>query len=173
MTKRSIPAAIACALLAGSGSSAHAFARSLPPAITTGHQVHRSSTSPAASLAGPFALSRRAPEVPDRLLAHAILVKALPERDATISDVPEEVLLIFNDGVGDEFLALAVTNAAGQRVDNHDAKLDFTDRSHLRATVSRLTPGRYMVRYRVLSADGHVVSGKYFFQVQSKSEETR
>jgi methionine-rich copper-binding protein CopC len=25
-----------------------------------------------------------------------------------------------------------------------------------------------MVRYRVLSADGHVVSGKYFFQLQAK-----
>jgi hypothetical protein len=24
------------------------------------------------------------------------------------------------------------------------------------------------VRYRVLSADGHVVSGKYFFQLQAK-----
>lgn len=100
-------------------------------------------------------------------LAHAILVKAIPDRDATITDVPDEVLLTFNEGVGNDFLALAVVDGEGKRVDNHDAKLDFTDRSKLRTSVSKLTPGRYMVRYRVLSADGHVVSGKYFFQVQT------
>ena len=103
-------------------------------------------------------------------LAHAILVKAAPEREATITDTdaPEEVVLIFNDSVGQEFLALAVIDPSGKRVDNHDAKLDFTDHSHLRASVSKLAPGRYTVRYRVLSADGHVVSGKYFFDVKAK-----
>lgn len=102
------------------------------------------------------------------LLAHAILVKSTPERDATITDAPEEVTLIFNDSVGQEFLALAVIDPNGKRVDNHDAKLDFTDHSHLRATVSKLGSGRYTVRYRVLSADGHVVSGKYFFDVKNQ-----
>lgn len=101
-------------------------------------------------------------------LAHAILVKATPEKDAVLSDTPEELLLIFNEGVGQEFLALAVIDETGKRVDQHDAKLDFTDHSHLRASVSKLAPGKYTVRYRVLSADGHVVSGKYFFQVQAK-----
>lgn len=101
-------------------------------------------------------------------LAHAILVKAMPERDATITDIPEEIHLTFNEGVGTEFLALAVVDDSGKRVDKHDAKLDFTDHSNLRASVSGLAAGRYMVRYRVLSADGHVVSGKYYFQIQPK-----
>ncbi len=98
--------------------------------------------------------------------AHAILVKANPDREASLTEAPDEVLLIFNDSVGQEFLALAVIDPSGKRVDKHDAKLDFTDHSHLRASVSKLAPGRYTVRYRVLSADGHVVSGKYFFDVQ-------
>jgi len=102
------------------------------------------------------------------MLAHAILVKANPEREATVTYAPDEILLIFNDSVGQEFLALAVIDPSGKRVDNHDAKLDFTDHSHLRASVPKLAPGRYTVRYRVLSADGHVVSGKYFFDVQGK-----
>jgi methionine-rich copper-binding protein CopC len=118
------------------------------------------------SVAPLFAL----PSTPDNpvRLAHAILVKANPAQDATLTDVPEDVLLIFNDAVGQEFLALAVIDPSGKRVDNHDAKLDFTDHSHLRASVSKLAPGRYTVRYRVLSADGHVVSGKYFFDVKPK-----
>lgn len=98
--------------------------------------------------------------------AHAILVKAAPAKEAVVAGAPNEVHLTFNEGVGDDYLALAVIDAAGQRVDRHDAKLDFSDRSQLRASVSPLAPGRYTVRYRVLSADGHVVSGKYFFTVQ-------
>lgn len=100
--------------------------------------------------------------------AHAILVKAQPEKEAVIQQAPEEVVLVFNDAVGQEFLALAVIDASGKRVDKHDARLDFTDHSHLRASVEPLSPGQYVVRYRVLSADGHVVSGKYSFQLQPK-----
>lgn len=117
------------------------------------------------SAANPFASASAALPLN---IAHAILVKANPEKESVVTDVPEEILLIFNDGVGEEYLALAVVDESGKRVDKHDAKLDFTDRSHLRASVEKLPPGRYMVRYRVLSADGHVVSGKYYFQVQGK-----
>lgn len=99
-------------------------------------------------------------------VAHAILVKAMPEREAVVTESPEEVLLVFNDGVGEEYLALAVIDESGRRVDKHDARLDFSDHSHLRASVETLRPGRYTVRYRVLSADGHVVSGKYSFHLK-------
>lgn len=116
----------------------------------------------------PFALAVPDEGLPPIRLAHAILVKSQPEKDSVISDAPEDILLVFNDGVGQEYLALAVLDETGTRVDRHDAKLDFSDHSHLRASVSKLNPGRYTVRYRVLSADGHVVSGKYFFQVASK-----
>jgi methionine-rich copper-binding protein CopC len=119
------------------------------------------------SISSPFALAVGGGFFSIRL-AHAILVKSQPEKDAVISDAPEDVLLIFNDGVGEQYLALAVIDETGARVDQHDAKLDFSDHSHLRASVSKLNPGRYTVRYRVLSADGHVVSGKYFFQVEPK-----
>lgn len=98
--------------------------------------------------------------------AHAILVKADPAKEAVLSRAPEEVHLTFNDAVGEEFLALAVVDASGKRVDRHDAKLDFTDRAQLRATLEPLVKGQFMVRYRVLSADGHVVSGKYNFTLQ-------
>ena len=101
-------------------------------------------------------------------LAHAILVRSLPEKEATVTDIPEEVLLTFNEGVGSDYLALAVVDENGKRVDRHDARLDFTDRSHLRASLTPLAAGRYTVRYRVLSADGHVVSGKYFFQIKKQ-----
>ncbi|QFY43394.1 copper resistance protein CopC [Candidatus Methylospira mobilis] len=120
------------------------------------------------SKSSPFALAGPDGGYPPVNLAHAILVESQPDKDAVISDAPDDVLLIFNDGVGQEYLALAVIDENGTRVDKHDAKLDFSDHSHLRASVSKLNPGRYTVRYRVLSADGHVVSGKYYFQVEPK-----
>lgn len=104
--------------------------------------------------------------LPFSVHAHAILVKADPPKDGIVSQVPKEVHLTFNDAVGNEYLALAVVDSSGKRVDGHDAKLDFTDHAQLRATVGGLTKGAYMVRYRVLSADGHVVSGKYHFSIQ-------
>jgi methionine-rich copper-binding protein CopC len=125
------------------------------------------SVSPILHASLPVDPFRPRPALPIRL-AHAILVKAQPDKEAVLTDAPEEVLLVFNEGVAQEFMALAVVDESGKRVDKHDVRQDFTDRSHLRASVGKLPPGRYMVRYRVLSADGHVVSGKYFFRVQAK-----
>lgn len=118
--------------------------------------------------ASPFQIGAIRPTGTALRLCHAILVRANPAKDETVSDAPEEISLFFNDAVGEQFLALSVVDAAGKRVDNHDARLDFTDHSHLRASLENLAPGHYMVRYRVLSADGHVVSGKYFFDVKPR-----
>lgn len=99
------------------------------------------------------------------VLAHAILVEANPEKEAVLPQAPETIRLRFNEGVGQKYLALAVVNSEGKRVDNRDAGLDRRDPSVLSVTLTPLPAGKYMVRYRVLSADGHVVSGKYFFTV--------
>lgn len=155
-------------LLALAAPPTQAFPGPLPGSGLIDRETVTPDTRAVAESGNPFQTLERRDALGDVLLAHAILVKSSPEKEATITDVPEEVLLIFNESVGDEFLALAVIDESGKRVDHHDPKLDFTDRSHLRATVSKLSPGRYTVRYRVLSADGHVVSGKYFFNVQGK-----
>lgn len=97
--------------------------------------------------------------------AHAILVKSDPEKEEVKKTAPTKVDLWFDDAVGPKYTALAVVNSKGERVDNKDGDLDFTDRSHLSATLKKLSPGRYGVRYRVQSADGHIVTGKYFFSI--------
>ncbi|MGH8593388.1 MAG: copper resistance CopC family protein [Gammaproteobacteria bacterium] len=102
----------------------------------------------------------------DRLLvAHAILVRSLPEQESTVQGSPEEVKLWFNEGVGKQYLALAVVNSEGKRVDNKDAKQGFFDKSQLSVTLPPIPAGKYAVRYRVQSADGHIISGKYYFSV--------
>lgn len=98
--------------------------------------------------------------------AHAILVKSQPAKDETVTQAPKQVDLWFNDAVRSEYKALAVIDSSGKRVDNHDVEQSLTDGSHIHATVSNLVPGTYTVRYRVVSEDTHIVTGKFEFTVK-------
>ena len=98
--------------------------------------------------------------------AHAILVKSQPAKDETVAQAPKQIDLWFNDPVRSEYKALAVIDSEGKRVDNHDVEQSLTDGSNIHATVGDLAPGVYTVRYRVVSEDTHIVTGKFQFTVQ-------
>lgn len=100
------------------------------------------------------------------LLAHAILVESEPEQGTAVHEPPEKIELWFNEGVGRDYMALAVIDNTGARVDDENARLGYLDKSYLRVTLPPVIPGTYTVRYRVQSADGHIVSGKFNFAVQ-------
>lgn len=108
--------------------------------------------------------SRRRP----LLLAHAILVRSEPAEGSAVPEPPEIIELWFNEGVGRDYVALAVIDGRGARVDDANARLGFFDQSYLRVTLPPVIPGTYTVRYRVQSADGHIVSGKFNFAVQGQ-----
>lgn len=98
--------------------------------------------------------------------AHAILVKSQPAKDETVTEAPKQIDLWFNDPVRSEYKALAVIDSEGKRVDNHDVEQSLTDGSNIHATVQNLVPGTYTVRYRVVSQDTHIVTGKFQFTVK-------
>jgi hypothetical protein len=99
------------------------------------------------------------------VLAHAIVVRTSPPQggvgDANIGKVD----VWYDAGIRDAFAALAVVSASGDRVDKRDAAIDSADPAHVSVGVNPLTPGKYTVRYRALSADGHMVSGAWDFEV--------
>lgn len=97
--------------------------------------------------------------------AHAIMVKSSPEKEASTNVIPTQVDVWFDDNVGPKYTSLAIVNSKGERVDNGDGALEMMDKSHLSATLKPITPGRYGVKYRVQSADGHIVTGKFFFEI--------
>jgi methionine-rich copper-binding protein CopC len=72
----------------------------------------------------------------------------------------------YDAGIRDAFAALAVVSASGERVDKRDAAIDSADPAHVSVSVNPLTAGKYTVRYRALSADGHLVSGAWEFEVR-------
>ncbi len=98
--------------------------------------------------------------------AHAILVKSQPAKDETVKESPKQIDLWFNDPVRSEYKAVAVIDSSGKRVDNHDVAQSLTNGANVYATVPNLAPGKYTVRYRVVSEDTHIVTGKYEFTVQ-------
>lgn len=98
--------------------------------------------------------------------AHAILVRSQPAKDETVSTAPKRIDLWFDAAVRNEYLALAVIDSEGKRVDNHDAEQTLTDGANIHATVVDLTPGTYTIRYRVVSEDTHIVTGKFQFTVK-------
>ena len=104
---------------------------------------------------------------PERAAAHAIVVRTSPERDGVgKAGISEKWTCRYDAGIRDAFAALAVVNEAGERVDKRDAAIDSADPAHVSVSVSPLTPGKYTVRYRALSADGHLVSGAWEFEVR-------
>jgi copper resistance protein C len=102
----------------------------------------------------------------ERACAHAIIVRTSPPQggvgDANIGKVD----VWYDAGIRDAFAALAVVSASGDRVDKRDAAIDSADPAHVSVGVNPLTPGKYTVRYRALSADGHMVSGAWDFEVR-------
>jgi methionine-rich copper-binding protein CopC len=98
---------------------------------------------------------------------HAIMVKSQPEENVTLSSSPKQIDVWFNDKVGNEYKALAVIDSSGNRVDNKDVQQELMDASHIYCTTPTLSPGTYTIRYRVVSIDTHIVTGKFQFTIKA------
>lgn len=98
-------------------------------------------------------------------LAHTSLHQALPAPDSTQEKPPASIALQFTEEVEAQFGAIAVYDHTGVRVDTGDAALDPRDVTRVVATLKDLGDGLYTVAWRVVSADGHPISGSYGFTV--------
>lgn len=99
---------------------------------------------------------------------HAFLLKSSPARRAVLRQAPPRVELWFNERLERAYSTASVTTEAGARVDRADASVDPTDGRRLSVSLPPLTPGGYVVRFRVLSVDGHVVEASYPFTVKGR-----
>jgi methionine-rich copper-binding protein CopC len=96
--------------------------------------------------------------------AHSDLVSSSPEDGATLTRAPSSVVLTFNEDVQVTGTAVVVTGPDGVRVDRGaDLVVDATT-----VTVpldETTTPGTFTAAYRVVSADGHVITGSLTYQL--------
>ncbi|MGW0433391.1 copper resistance CopC family protein [Micromonospora sp. NPDC003197] len=102
--------------------------------------------------------------------AHNSLRSATPEREATLTAPPTEVVLEFAQSLNPAYTTIVVTDAARQRVATSEPVVTGT-RGSVTFT-EPLTDGGYTVAYRVVSADGHPVQGSYPFTVGQASGST-
>jgi copper transport protein len=97
--------------------------------------------------------------------AHATLESTSP-RGATVRQQPSAVVFRFSEPVEGNFGAVRVYDAAGERVDEGDAFHPEGEGERLGVDLKPdLADGSYTATYRVVSADGHIVSGGYVFSI--------
>jgi copper transport protein len=96
--------------------------------------------------------------------AHAQLISTTPANDAVVDAAPAGVSLRFSEPVEAAFGAIRVYDARATRVDDGD--VDRPSSREVRTGIDRrLGRGTYTVTWRVVSADGHPVSGAFVFHV--------
>jgi copper resistance protein C len=101
-------------------------------------------------------------------LAHSMLVKAEPPRRAVLAKSPTQVQLWFNEEIEGDYASLVVLDAEKHPVTEVKPKLAPEDRKSIVLPLPELTPGKYSVKFRVLSVDGHVVESYFDFSVKGK-----
>src|SRR5262245_29057491 len=97
---------------------------------------------------------------------HAQLVSAEPPADSTLTASPSRVRLVFSEPIEAKLSRIVIV---GPGPDTSRALLkaaaDPSDVHAVIATVARLASGGYRVQWRVVSTDGHPVSGSYVFAI--------
>jgi methionine-rich copper-binding protein CopC len=97
--------------------------------------------------------------------AHSELVTSNPSASANIEQLPEQVELEFNEellnlGTGN---SISITSPSGEDIGMGETSTVGTKIARLLNTTSEI--GQFQVKYRVASADGHVLNGSYTFNL--------
>lgn len=102
--------------------------------------------------------------IPARGFAHAILMTSQPPAGATVEGPDVPMLLHFNSRIDHARSLLTVTDADGQARTLAIAPSSAVDEIKSMATLSA---GKYVLRWQVLSADGHITRGDVLFEVRT------
>jgi copper transport protein len=95
-------------------------------------------------------------------LGHAVLVASQPADGAVVDQAPAEVVLRFNEPVVPT--AAHLFHGSGRRVPLAGAPMSEGDRVRIELPIG-LADGRYVLSYRVTSADSHPIGGAMTFAV--------
>jgi methionine-rich copper-binding protein CopC len=113
-------------------------------------------------------LAGLAPLRPLRAEAHAIVLESVPARDAVVDSAPPRVVLRFNSKIEKRLSRVTLAAGRGAPVPMPIATEGSDGDQHpdrLVVPLRPLAPGAYVLRYKVLSADGHITEGALKFTV--------
>ncbi|MDH4083931.1 MAG: copper resistance protein CopC [Nitrospira sp.] len=103
--------------------------------------------------------------------AHSQLVKAEPPRRAVLTKSPTQVRLWFNENIEGDYASLVVLDAKKQPISDERPTLAPDDPKSIVLPLPELAPGKYSVKFRVLSVDGHVVESSFDFSIKGGNQE--
>jgi methionine-rich copper-binding protein CopC len=92
-------------------------------------------------------------------LSHAHLEKASPADGSVITHAPQSLVLEFSESA--QLAALWIAKDGGSR--EKIASLPQQAQQRIVVPLPALVPGNYVVSWRVMGADGHVVPGQIHF----------
>ena len=98
-------------------------------------------------------------------IAHAEVVKSFPMANSTLTKAPKYVQLEF----GESITNLTSKNANSIVILDSKATKIATSKIVIKKAIARvefvgtLKPGKYTVKYRIVSADGHVLNAQFKF----------
>ena len=99
--------------------------------------------------------------------AHATLQDTSPAGDARVEEVPPEVTLTFDEPVTATTGSVQVIDPSGGRVDG--GAESRADGRTVAVAVDGDAVGTYTVAFRVVSDDGHTITGSFVFDVQTST----
>jgi methionine-rich copper-binding protein CopC len=96
--------------------------------------------------------------------AHSLLLESVPAAGSTLTTPPRELMLRFNNRIEKSLSRIRLVSGDG--VDRPlVVVVDGGAADRLTAAVPSLASGRWRVEWQVLSTDGHVVYGRFEFQL--------
>ena len=110
--------------------------------------------------------------IPGIASAHAILESSSPAPSALLASSPKEIRLDFDEQVEATLGDVRVYDSEQREVANSKTVRSSSDLSIVTADVPTLQNGVYVVVWRVVSADGHPVTGAFPFEIGTKSTGT-
>jgi methionine-rich copper-binding protein CopC len=114
--------------------------------------------------AGALCVALLAPD-PGTAGAHAIILESEPAAGAKLAEPPPRIYLRFNSKIEKRLSHVTLTAAEGQPVPLPVAADGSEKPDRIVLPLGSLRPGAYVVRYKVLAADGHITEGALRFSV--------
>jgi len=97
-------------------------------------------------------------------VAHSLLLESTPAAGATLAAAPHELMLRFNNRIEKPLSRVRLLDGRGG-VQPIALRAEAAPADRLTAPLPVLAPGRWRVEWQVLSTDGHVVSGRFDFNI--------
>ena len=104
--------------------------------------------------------------IPATVLAHANLIRSVPANRAVLFQSPPRLQLWFNERLEPRYSSLSLSDSSRRKLNLGNVAVDPKDPKQLSTPIQPLPPGIYVVTYRVLSVDGHVVQDQFSFTVK-------